>query len=125
MKSGIKASLKDVGKGWFNLQETRVELYEVSKLKKFMDVVKFMMRDSMKYLVTESANNFASFIEVSASTKATVKGVAEIATERTLDRKKFKLVDYNKEHDKFIIEWIDLQETELIPRYLSFFFILF
>ncbi len=36
IKTGIKNNLKDVGKGWFNLAEKRREVYDISKLKKFM-----------------------------------------------------------------------------------------
>lgn len=38
IKAGIKNNLKDVGKGWFNLAEKRREVYDISKLKKFMGI---------------------------------------------------------------------------------------
>jgi dynein heavy chain len=91
LKNGIKTSLKDVGKGWFNLQETRMELYEVSKLKKFMNVVKFMMEDSLRFLVMDSLENYTSFLEISASSKVQVNSTSDVTISKTLDRKKFPL----------------------------------
>ncbi len=34
LRNSIKASFKDVGKGWFNLHESNMETYEFSKLRK-------------------------------------------------------------------------------------------
>jgi len=39
----IKSSFKDVGKGWFNINENSKETYEFGKLKKFLTLVNFMM----------------------------------------------------------------------------------
>ena len=39
----IKGSFKDVGKGWFNINESSKETYEYGKLKKFLTLVNFMM----------------------------------------------------------------------------------
>lgn len=35
--------MRDVGKGWFNLKDTNREIYEFSKLKRFLTMVNFMM----------------------------------------------------------------------------------
>eukprot|EP01116_Phalansterium_solitarium_P017128 TRINITY_DN413_c0_g1_i5.p1 TRINITY_DN413_c0_g1~~TRINITY_DN413_c0_g1_i5.p1 ORF type:complete len:4163 (-),score=2181.62 TRINITY_DN413_c0_g1_i5:539-13027(-) len=91
LKNGIKTCLKDVGKGWFNLQENRMELYQVSKLKKFMNVVKFMMEDSMRFMVQDSLEAYARYIEVSASSQVTVLGPADVKVQKTLDQKRFPL----------------------------------
>ena len=42
----IRAALREVGRGWFNLYETNWEVYQISKLKKFMEMVKFCMQAS-------------------------------------------------------------------------------
>jgi dynein heavy chain len=39
----IKASFNDVGKGWFYIFEKSKETYEFGKLKKFLNLVNFMM----------------------------------------------------------------------------------
>lgn len=44
LRAAIRTSLRDVGKGWFNLHETNWEVYQRSKLKKFMEMVKFSMQ---------------------------------------------------------------------------------
>ncbi|XP_033101869.1 dynein heavy chain 1, axonemal-like [Anneissia japonica] len=62
LRAAIRTSLRDVGKGWFNLHETNWEVYQKSKLKKFMEMVKFCMQDSMRYLVQDSLVNFTQMI---------------------------------------------------------------
>ena len=44
LRKAIRTSLRDVGKGWFNLHETNWEVYQMSKMKKFMEMVKFNMQ---------------------------------------------------------------------------------
>ena len=44
LRAAIRTSLRDVGKGWFNLHETNWEVYQISKMKKFMEMVKFNMQ---------------------------------------------------------------------------------
>lgn len=44
LRAAIRTSLRDVGKGWFNLHETNWHVYEISKMKKFMEMVKFNMQ---------------------------------------------------------------------------------
>ncbi|XP_066265764.1 dynein axonemal heavy chain 1-like isoform X1 [Branchiostoma lanceolatum] len=54
LRAAIRTSLRDVGKGWFNMHETNWAVYQISKLKRFMDMVKFSMQDSLRYLVQDS-----------------------------------------------------------------------
>ncbi|XP_063674391.1 dynein axonemal heavy chain 1-like isoform X3 [Bolinopsis microptera] len=58
----VTSSLRDVGKGWFNIEENKWEVYEISKLRKFMELVKFAMQDSLRYLVEQSLEEFAHII---------------------------------------------------------------
>ena len=44
LRASIRTCLRDVGKGWFNIHETNWEVYQISKLKKFMETVKFIMQ---------------------------------------------------------------------------------
>lgn len=44
LRAAIRTSLRDVGKGWFNLDESNWAVYQISKLKKFMEMVKFIMQ---------------------------------------------------------------------------------
>lgn len=40
----IRMCLGDIGKGWFDINERNAETYEVSKLKRFMELIKFKMQ---------------------------------------------------------------------------------
>ncbi|XP_074644244.1 dynein axonemal heavy chain 1-like [Tubulanus polymorphus] len=62
LRAAIRTSLRDVGKGWFNIHETNWEVYQISKLKKFMEMVKFNMQDSLRFLVQDSLVNFTQMI---------------------------------------------------------------
>jgi len=59
----VKNQLKDVQKGWFNLEETNTEVYNFSKLKKFLCYLNFSMQDSMRYSMEESLGKYRKYIE--------------------------------------------------------------
>lgn len=44
----VKRYLKDVKKGWYNIEESNVEVYSFSKLRKFMYRINFMMEDAVR-----------------------------------------------------------------------------
>ncbi|GMI07902.1 hypothetical protein TrRE_jg5473 [Triparma retinervis] len=60
--SHVKSQLKDVQKGWFNLEETNTEVYAFSKLKKFLSFLNFIMQDSMRDFISKSLNRYREFI---------------------------------------------------------------
>ena len=83
IKKGIKSNLKNVGKGWFNLGERRREVYDISKLKKFMDMVRLMMEDSLRQLMEDSLEAFAHFLEIAAASKVVVSSTALVSVTKT------------------------------------------
>jgi dynein heavy chain, axonemal len=60
----IKTSFKAVGKGWFNLNvtEDEKESYEFGKLKKFLQLVNFMMQDTVLNLCKNSVEEFVAYM---------------------------------------------------------------
>ena len=44
LRAAIKTCLDSVSKGWFNTEETNYEVYQGSKLKKLMELIKFAMQ---------------------------------------------------------------------------------
>lgn len=40
----IRMCIGDLGKGWFDINERKFEIYEISKLKRFMELVKYRMQ---------------------------------------------------------------------------------
>ena len=63
LRNAIRNSFKDVGKGWFNLGESSQETYEFSKLKKFLALTRFVMEDTLRFLVEDSAARFTTFMQ--------------------------------------------------------------
>ena len=72
LKSDIRNSLKDVGKGSFNLQETNREIYEFSKLKRFLTMVNLKMEDSLRYMEEQSVTQYQKFLMESTVAKVTL-----------------------------------------------------
>ncbi|XP_048343305.1 LOW QUALITY PROTEIN: dynein axonemal heavy chain 1 [Sphaerodactylus townsendi] len=68
LKIAVRSSLRDIGKGWYNLYETKWEVYQMSKLHQLMELIKFMLQDSVRYLVQDSLVNFVQlFVDASYS----------------------------------------------------------
>ncbi|KAK3252700.1 hypothetical protein CYMTET_38016 [Cymbomonas tetramitiformis] len=77
LKNHVRNSLKDVGKGWFNLDEGVQETYESGKLHKFLRMVKLMMEDSLRFLVENSLIRFTEFIESHCMMEVTITSTNE------------------------------------------------
>jgi dynein heavy chain, axonemal len=46
----------------YNINESDFHIYTVSKLKKFIERVKFMMQDTLRFLVQDSCQNYVRMI---------------------------------------------------------------
>ena len=60
ISSIISMSFQDMGKGWFNLLESLKEAYDLSKLKKYLTMVKVMMQDSLYTMTHRSLYKFVN-----------------------------------------------------------------
>jgi len=78
----IKSSMGGTGKGWFNLREKNREVYMMSKLKKFMRTVNFMMEDSLRFLVMKSLDQFLQFFTDCTNYGVEVHGIHNIEVRR-------------------------------------------
>ena len=63
IKNTIKYSLKDIGKGWFDLKEERIQIYMISKLRHLMTTVRFMMQDSLRNLAETSLHDISAYFK--------------------------------------------------------------
>ncbi|XP_066590873.1 dynein axonemal heavy chain 1-like [Prorops nasuta] len=55
--------LRDLGKGWFDLEQKNSEIYDVMKLKRFMNLVLFRMQHALRCLVENSIALYTSMLE--------------------------------------------------------------
>uniref|UniRef100_A0A8C0W387 Dynein axonemal heavy chain 1 n=1 Tax=Castor canadensis TaxID=51338 RepID=A0A8C0W387_CASCN len=62
LKVAMRSSLRDMSKGWYNLYETNWEVYLMSKLRKLMELIKYMLQDALRFLVQDSLASFSQFI---------------------------------------------------------------
>eukprot|EP01041_Mallomonas_annulata_P000971 gene971-1882_t len=56
----IRTSLKDVKKGWFNMDESNLEVYNFSKLRKFLYRINFMMEDTIRNLLMRNISEYSA-----------------------------------------------------------------
>nr|KAJ3421411.1 Dynein heavy chain 1, axonemal [Polyrhizophydium stewartii] len=78
LKNIIRSGFKDVGKGWYNMQESNLEVYKISKLRKFMTAVNFVMQDSLRFLVLNSLQEYTRMIRAITSQKVTINATSDV-----------------------------------------------
>ncbi|KAF7272031.1 hypothetical protein GWI33_015147, partial [Rhynchophorus ferrugineus] len=59
----IRMCIGDLGKGWFDINERSYEVYEISKLNRFMELVKYRMQYTLRLLVENSLQAFINMVE--------------------------------------------------------------
>lgn len=62
LKTAIKNNLRDSGKGLYDLEQDEWDLYQMSKLHKLMMRIKFILQDSVRYLVQNSLISFTQLL---------------------------------------------------------------
>lgn len=58
----INRHFDQIGIGWFNTKESKLETYKFSKLKRLLTMVKFIMEDTMRDIVIQSVNTYANIL---------------------------------------------------------------
>ncbi|XP_072203968.1 dynein axonemal heavy chain 1 [Excalfactoria chinensis] len=58
LKTAVKMSLRDAGIGWYNLERSSWDVYQMSKLHQLMKRIKFILQDSVRFLVQNSLISF-------------------------------------------------------------------
>ena len=68
----VRTHLKDVRKGWFNIEEDNLEVYNFSKLKKFLFRLNFMMEDTIRNLLLRNVADYAAALTRYCAEKVSV-----------------------------------------------------
>lgn len=58
----IHSNLRDIGPGWYNLNETCLEVYKMSKLCRLMSLVRYNLQVSLHFLVLDSLASLAQLL---------------------------------------------------------------
>ncbi|KAL0019092.1 hypothetical protein WJX77_000912 [Trebouxia sp. C0004] len=74
----FKSSFKDVGKGWYNLNESNYETYCFSKMKSLLVVTRFMMEDTLRSLVLDNHSKYVTFVNAACGAKVTVVDTSNV-----------------------------------------------
>ncbi|ORY49032.1 hypothetical protein BCR33DRAFT_714104 [Rhizoclosmatium globosum] len=83
LKNIIKAGFKEVGKGWYNMQESNSE--------KFMTTVNFIMQDSLRFLVLNSLVDFNKLISSISSQRVVVTDTNDLIPPDNAKRPLFQI----------------------------------
>lgn len=59
----IRMHLGYLGKGWFNMNEKKHEIYDIAKLLRFMELIKHRMQNALRDMVLNSAEIFTNLVE--------------------------------------------------------------
>ncbi|CAG9466771.1 unnamed protein product [Pedinophyceae sp. YPF-701] len=78
IKNIVKSSFRDVGKGWFNLEETNRETYEFSKLRRFLTLTRLMMEDVLRFLVESSLQSYVKWIRGLCAAEVVVRTTKDV-----------------------------------------------
>ncbi|KMQ95378.1 dynein heavy chain axonemal [Lasius niger] len=62
----VRLCLRDIGKGWFDLEQRRHDVYNVMKLKRFMDLIAYRMQNALRNLVEKSIALYLEMLETPA-----------------------------------------------------------
>ena len=60
------------------MQESNLEVYKISKLRKFMTTIRFMMQDSLRFLVLNSLTDYNKLIASVSSQKVVINGTSDV-----------------------------------------------
>ncbi|KAH0794861.1 dynein heavy chain 1, axonemal [Histomonas meleagridis] len=77
----LRNALSGISKGWFNLEETDREVYNMSKFSNFMTLISFMMIDAARKSVLNNFELFDNFIEDLSPISVTIKSQTEFKSE--------------------------------------------
>nr|XP_046487754.1 dynein axonemal heavy chain 1-like [Neodiprion pinetum] len=62
----VRMCLRDIGKGWFNLEQKDHDVYDVMKLKRFMTLTMLRMQNGLRNLVENSMSLYLYMLETPA-----------------------------------------------------------
>lgn len=61
--SSVRQNLRDVKKGWLNIEESNYEVYNFSRLKRFLTRINIMMEDTIRNVMYRCADTYVTNIE--------------------------------------------------------------
>jgi dynein heavy chain len=84
MMTTVRQGLSSVGKGHFDVQESRNDVYQFSKLKKLLRRINLVMQDTLRVCTRKSLEAYVAFVESACAPVVTIHAVNDIRTEYPL-----------------------------------------
>ena len=76
--SAIKTRLANVGKGHFNVYESKNDVYKHSKLRRLLRRINMTMEDTLRDLTMDSLKDYTNFIENAGAGEVEIKDVKTV-----------------------------------------------
>jgi dynein heavy chain, axonemal len=110
IKDIIKGNFNNLEGGWFNLNESNRDFYEIGNLKKFLTQVKFLMQDTLLVLTKKSIQKFKDAILTFLPFSCEVKDMIDVINRFVSDDEQAKIDDdpYSTSKDPIPLFSIDL-----------------
>ena len=67
-----------VGKGWYNIKETDRAAYDFGKMKKYQNMIRMRMEDTLRFLVDDAVASFTAFIHATCSAELSVNATNDV-----------------------------------------------
>jgi dynein heavy chain len=74
----VHENFKNVGKGWFSIHESNVDTYKQGKLCKMLQVIRFMMEDSMRFFALDSVADYCYGVQRMCPDTVTVTNLMDV-----------------------------------------------
>lgn len=77
-RNDVHTILKQVGKGWYNMEERNREIYEVSKLKKLLAMINLFMQDTLRFMIEKSLREYTTFIQRACEARVNIDSPSHV-----------------------------------------------
>eukprot|EP00929_Paragymnodinium_shiwhaense_P038459 TRINITY_DN20312_c0_g2_i1.p1 TRINITY_DN20312_c0_g2~~TRINITY_DN20312_c0_g2_i1.p1 ORF type:complete len:4570 (-),score=1248.97 TRINITY_DN20312_c0_g2_i1:75-13784(-) len=78
MHQTVLREFANVGKGWFNINETNYDLYQRGKLKRFLTLVRFIMQTTVHEIGENSVHEFVAAVNALTPEKVDVESLSDV-----------------------------------------------
>ncbi|KAL0235780.1 hypothetical protein GEMRC1_002362 [Eukaryota sp. GEM-RC1] len=78
VRTGIRNNLLQVKQGWYSLQSLSVDIYKISRLKRFLTMIRLRMQDNIRFLVENSLERYVAWLSKAMSPSILINSPSDI-----------------------------------------------
>jgi dynein heavy chain, axonemal len=85
IKNHVKTCFKDIGKGWYNMNESDKGVYGFSKMKRLLKLIGMVMNDVLRSTVRDGLQSYCASVEAATADRVVVFSLTKIDVKRDDD----------------------------------------